>query len=328
MKIKLRIFIVVLTIIAALIICGVSILYRTSAASLKEEIYNHLATSAQSKANWISSYFEERRRDISNLAMISSVKQALKTGIFDFEKSSPSVEESRPDYLRCYKENCGYYDLFLITSDGNVSWTVAGESDRGTNLETGPYKDTSLAGVYREARKNGGIAISDYEYYEPSSEPAAFIAAPVYEENTLIGVVALQISTDQIDEIMRDRTGLGRTGETYLVGPDYLMRSNSRFFEESTILKQKVETENTRDCFANEAKGVEHTWHENIKIFPDYRGVRVLGTHIYIPELGWALLAEIDEKEALAPLRKLLWIFCCSRISFGICSLWVVGLAG
>ncbi len=121
--------------------------------------------------------------------------------------------------------------------------------------------------------------------------------------------MALHISTEQINEIMQERTGLGETGETYLVGQDFLMRSDSRFSEESTIMKQKVDTENTRHCFTYEAKRLEHSWREEVRVFPDYRGVKVLGTHVYIPQVRWALLAEIDEEEALAPLDKLLWCF-------------------
>ena len=42
-----------------------------------------------------------------------------------------------------------------------------------------------------------------------------------------MGAVAIQIPINQINQIMQERTGLGKTGETYLVGPDKLMRSDS-----------------------------------------------------------------------------------------------------
>jgi signal transduction histidine kinase len=120
---------------------------------------------------------------------------------------------------------------------------------------------------------------------------------------------------------MQERTGLGQTGETYLVGQDLFMRSDSRFFKESSLLKQKVDTENVRACFEHEAKRLTLSWRKEVKVSLDYRGISVLGTHAYIPETGWALLAEIDEsyipetgwallaeideREAFAPLAKL-----------------------
>jgi len=85
------------------------------------------------------------------------------------------------------------------------------------------------------------------------------------------------------------------------------MISPSRF-KEDVILKQKVDTINAKNCL--EHKGREHILgRKKIAVFPDYRGVNVLGTHVYIPEMRWGLLAEISEKEVLAPLGRIRLIF-------------------
>jgi len=74
-------------------------------------------------------------------------------------------------------------------------------------------------------------------------------------------------------------------------------------FGKDTVLKQKVDTINVRRCLMH--KGQPHLAGQEIAVFPDYRGVSVLGTHEYIPQMQWCLLAEINEKEALAPLAKI-----------------------
>jgi len=85
------------------------------------------------------------------------------------------------------------------------------------------------------------------------------------------------------------------------------MISPSRFVKD-TFLKQKVDTVNARLCMEHMNK--KHMpWNEMIMTFPDYRGINVLGTHVYLPKMQWGLMAEIDEKEALAPLRKLRLLF-------------------
>jgi methyl-accepting chemotaxis protein len=82
----------------------------------------------------------------------------------------------------------------------------------------------------------------------------------------------------------------------YLVGTDGLMRSNSRFSEETTVLKKRVDTEATRDAFS----GTTGT-----QIIDDYRGVPVLSayTPLNFGTVDWVLLVEIDKKEAFETIR-------------------------
>jgi methyl-accepting chemotaxis protein len=69
---------------------------------------------------------------------------------------------------------------------------------------------------------------SDFEIYYPSlNSPQKFIAAPMRHYVGVIGVVVFQVNTEQINKIMSERAGLGETGETYLVGSDNTMRSDS-----------------------------------------------------------------------------------------------------
>ncbi|MCH7517851.1 MAG: hypothetical protein IH964_02335, partial [Candidatus Dadabacteria bacterium] len=58
-------------------------------------------------------------------------------------------------------------------------------------------------------------------------------------------------SFELINEIMEDRTGLGETGETYLIGTDLLMRTDSWREQESRVLKMEVDTESTKQWLEN-----------------------------------------------------------------------------
>lgn len=297
--------------------CLMLLFYTAARGKLEDRIYEHLKTAADSKANWINHYFAERKEDTFVLAISPLVQHVFMAGTPGPKTKTYIEDRLWQKYLRDYKKIHGYYDLLLISPKGDVRWSVEGKSDLGTNLNTGPYKDTNLAELFRLVSSAAAttttydaVEISDYAYYPSSDGPAAFIAVPVYNGDTLIGVVALQISTRQINEIMQERTGLGQTGETYLVGQDLLMRSDSRFSKESTILKQKVDTIQSRLYLKEHIFGdVPAEIEETGITYPDYRGIKVLGVHDYIPHLGWALLTEINEKEAFAPLAKLK-VFC------------------
>ncbi|WP_417796397.1 bacteriohemerythrin [Terasakiella pusilla] len=196
----------------------------------------------------------------------------------------------------------GFYDIFLINEDGDVVYSVYKETDFGTNLKDGDWSKTDLAKVYREVENKplGTIAFSDIASYAPSGDkPASFMATPIYEEgNVFHGAVIVQMPIQRINKIMNSAVGMGKTGESYLVGGDYTMRSDSRFSKESTILKRKIETDAVKKALAGE-KGV--------MVAVDYQGVEVLSNYTPITFHGttWAAVTEIAMDEVDIPAFEL-----------------------
>lgn len=213
-----------------------------------------------------------------------------------------------------------YHDIYLCGPGGDVFYSFYKEEDFATNLVSGPWRDTDLGVVFRKARDSakGEIAISDFNRYEPSgSVPAAFAAGPVYgDDGGLLGVLIFQFVGQQVNEIMQFTAGMGETGETYLVGPDLLMRSDSRFSAESTILAKTVDTETVRRALAGES-GVE--------IADDYRGERAISAYglLGFQGLQWAVITEKDVQEVLRPAKRLRR----NLLLAGLASLAIVALA-
>ena len=217
----------------------------------------------------------------------------------------------------------GYYDFFLIGPEGDVFYTVLKERDFATNLLTGEWQASGLARAFRRAMADSEeqvVVTTDLAPYGPSSDaPAIFMARALRDEwGERLGVIAFQLPTDRIVEIMNFDAGMRRTGETYLVGEDHLMRSNSRFSSESTILRTSVDSPTVRRALGGES-GVDFT--------ADYRGVEVLSafSSTEVGETRWAVMAEIDREElyeiaaedrpAIAPLMLFLY-------GLGVWSLW------
>jgi len=135
----------------------------------------------------------------------------------------------------------GYYDIFLFDTDFNNVYTVFKEADFATNFAEGggPWADSDLGKVVRAAMagEEGQVFLSDFAAYGPSAgAPASFIASPVYDQNFLIGVIAFQMPTGRIGEVLDRTKGLGDSGETYLVGQDGLARNDSPKTEGSDVL--------------------------------------------------------------------------------------------
>jgi methyl-accepting chemotaxis protein len=211
--------------------------------------------------------------------------------------------ESIDDRVARFAAHHGYYDIFIINTRGDVLYTVAKEDGDHTNLVDGPYADSGLGRMFRDLMANGTqgqIVFEDFSNYGPSNnEPAAFIGSRVYSDNEWIGVYAVQIPSQTINEIMQFSSGMGETGETYLVGDDGLMRSDSRFSSESSILKTTVASPSVARALSGEV---------GIGIVDDYRGIPVYSAYQPFDFEGtrWAVLAEQDVAEVVAPAKDIL----------------------
>lgn len=134
-----------------------------------------------------------------------------------------------------------YLDALLLDARGNVVYSANKGVDLGTNVVTGPYRESGLRDAYRKALAANAVNfvwITDYQPYQPNLDtPTAWLVSPVGSKGTVEGVLALPLPSAKVNRIMtanRDwhAAGLGRTTETYLAGADELMRSDSRLFLE------------------------------------------------------------------------------------------------
>lgn len=219
----------------------------------------------------------------------------------------PHLKGEEKDFYQKYVEEYGYYDLFLINPDGYIFYTAAKESDYQTNILNGKYSDSNLGQLVRQVLESKDYGIVDFAPYAPSNgDPAAFIAKAMVHDGKVDMVVALQLPLDGINAIMTHREGMGESGETYLVGQDLLMRSDSYLDPVNhTVISSfrnpelgKVDTAAAHAALAGE---------RDSKIIIDYNGNPVLSayTPLQVGEVNWALLAEIDESEAFAAVNSL-----------------------
>ena len=203
--------------------------------------------------------------------------------------------------FRHFLKEFGYYDIFLVEPDnGQIVYSVYKETDFGTSLFNGPHRDSNLAKAVRRALllSEGDYAFEDYQRYTPSSNaPASFLASPIYLNGEVIGALAFQLPVDKITEIMSLNKGLGETGESMLLGPDGLMRSQSRLVEENTILSTSVESEAARLALAGQS-GAMKEMSDGIEYLTAY-------TELDLGEINWSLITRVTTEEALGAITKL-----------------------
>jgi len=229
---------------------------------LEERVLEHLRTTAQSRANHIEDFISEHKSQV----LIAATHQEL------------SNEE-----LREIKKISGsFYEIFVLDSNGKII-TSSEESHIGEDKSGDDY----FVNVIKEGYVKNAYYSETTKFY--------FIAISVPQgENILVAKIKL----DLLDEITRDRNGLGETGEVYFINKEGYMLSSSRF-KEGVILREKVDGQGARQCF--EPHGQEE-YHKAIE-YKDYRDISVYGVYYKINEFDWCVLVEIDKAEIQGKIR-------------------------
>jgi anti-anti-sigma regulatory factor/HAMP domain-containing protein len=146
------------------------------------------------------------------------------------------------------------------------------------------------------------IAITQPPYYtEGNADPLMIISRPLRDQRgQVVGTLAGQVNLDALGGIMRERTGLGDGGETYLVSQ-----------ENNYLLTPSRSPEYPLDR-AYHSLGIDQALRgENgAGVYQDYRTPQgyVVGVYRWVPELNAALLAEIDEDQAMQPFAEAAWL--------------------
>ena len=236
--------------------------------------------------------------------------------------------------MRTAAETLGFFDFLMVDPrTGRIIYSVDKESDFATSLRAGPYRNSNIASAAARCAQSpdpSATCLDDFAPYLPADgTPAAFIAAPVIDQGAVIGVLVAELSINELDDIVTGgrrwrHEGFGATGEAYLVGPDFLVRSNGRnFFERrdvyfselkaggasdedianirrygTPILHQHADTTATRAAIG----GVE-----GVGEIIGYRGIPTLASWgpVKIGGVNWALVVKIDSAEAFAPIYQL-----------------------
>ena len=252
------------------------------------------------------------------------------------------------DFFREIVTRFGFEDALLIDPQGNIVYSAYKGVDLGSNILTGPYRGGLLTDAYTKAMRSNDVdyvGVTDFGDYQPADEPTAWMVSPVGSESRIDGVLALQFPISKINKLMTmdkrwEESGMGKTGETFIVGPDDLMRSDSRLFLEDPqrfvgdVVKAGTPPDVAQDAIrqktttlvqpvATEATRLAQQGQRGTLITRDYLGHQTLQAYgpVDIPGLHWTVIATIDTSEAFAPVaaftRKL--VLSTAVIIFVVC---------
>ncbi|MEM1075007.1 MAG: methyl-accepting chemotaxis protein [Pseudomonadota bacterium] len=197
-----------------------------------------------------------------------------------------------------------YYDVLLFDTQGNLVYSVKKNQDFATNVLDGPFAQTNMSRVYRQAMALGAADPStfvDFEVYEPQGFiPAAFIARPIFnEQGTRLGVLAYQMPNDLLNQTGTSKKGLGPSADSFLVGSDRVMRTDSPQTEQNDMLAKVVDHPAISEALTGESRIFQEEGHA---------GQPVMGFAVPLSFLGteWVVVVQKDKAELYSGLWSVL----------------------
>ena len=289
---KLIVLVMIVSVIALSITAYLSFNYADQI--LKERQGDQLFGESRVRGDTLRLLFEsriEQNKILANDPMIRRLVTELnETPDDQFEKIRDEKRRSFLTQVQAFQTlvgfSIGFEDMKIISSNGNLLFSLG-------RVTSNNYLNDPLF--------EKGLSQSFVDFEPSSSGKKMIVVSPIFLHDSkkgdeAIGVIISRMRTAALDNILTNRSGLGETGEVYIVNDGFLMLSESRFIQD-VIFKQKVDTIPVQKCFR---EGKDH-----IGFYPDYRGITIYGSSYCAADLSFVLLAEIDEAEIVEPILVL-----------------------
>ncbi|MFH1118413.1 MAG: HAMP domain-containing protein [Bacteroidota bacterium] len=266
--------------IGSIVITGI-FSFITARKALLERTYDQLTSLRLARQMQIETFFSDRLRETAHYTTSPEAINLAKSLIAGQAFSTPVAGSISQSFLAS-----GYYSGILIL-DKSGKTLYENRQDKVSTDQTVISKENLFNNISSDA------FIIDYRLSSESGKICLLSAGPIKTKGNILAYFVLILKPGLIDDFMLNanpKNGLGYSGETYLVGSDYLMRSPSRFIS-NAVMKTYARTI-PAEMAQNNTEGITQS--------SDYRGIEVLSSFgkINIAGLDWVILAEIDYEEA------------------------------
>ncbi len=291
--------------------------FMNEKAAIRDTKDNLASINTLKKKN-IEEYFKMKRENLSvllaNPLTESAFTDFLRTYYATYNPQTLTFNAKSDDYIRNYNKYINYLtkyinsynfdDLYLLSvNEGAVLFSVNKKTELGNSLSALTYKNSSLVTIWKTVSKSRDIEIQDYSAYSSDlAKPYILIGSPVFRGDDMIGVIILQLSEKDVDNIVRDRSGLGSTGESFIAG---LNAERIPELRSSMILQkgQIGDQINGRHIDAVLKKGEAGsdiiTQKDGIDYITSYERLNIKG-------LRWGIISNVQKDEVLAQVTDLI----------------------
>ncbi|MEI8232829.1 MAG: ATP-binding protein [bacterium] len=306
MKFKLaqKILLLVEMMVVGFTIVGGVITYFVFQRSITDKLFAHLESVSALKEQSISNFIEEATTEVVYLERGSRTNSKMVEYLQSKEKSKELKASIAEDLLDISKEKNILSNIFILDAEGVVEISTSLE-DEGKIRADNSY--------YQKAKDK--TVVETFTYDMATKLPTLIIATPIKDENDqFLGMLVGHISIEAISNLMTERSGLGVTGETFIVNSANVVVTEL-LKEPNTSLKKTIFLPQVVKCLAGTSN-----YGNNI----DYHGDKVFGYWRFIPDINSCLIVKMDRSEAFVSIATSEIILAVSMLGLSL----IVGILG
>ena len=290
-----------ITVLVILIFAGVSS-YFIFGRVFEQQAYKQLESVSVLKTNTIKGFFDEIISEIEFFNNRRTVHPFLLRLLESNKMEDRNVIETRIADLLTYKKM--FSEIMILDKNGIVIFTSV-ESDEGKIRANEPYFLNAKSSTF----------LQNFYYDASLGKPVMAISTPITDDKGIfLGELVGRINVERINTLMVERSGLGTTGESFLVNGSNLAVTDL-LKESGSALKKTIYLPQIESCLEGKSAAFS---------LPDYHGDLVFGYYKWFPEMGSCLITKIDKSEATAELSGDLLVMLLILLSGGL----VMGLYG
>nr|WP_250564770.1 ATP-binding protein [Adonisia turfae] len=277
--------------------------YFSARETLKRSLYDRLSVAATLKEEELTQWFQTHRNDILLLARLPEIQTQTERLVSDMApppedtpqaepSSAPEIKKNARIKLASYLRNIitlkpDFAEVSIVADDGMVVFS--------TNKKLENTSQSLEANTTYFADGSGDI--TPIPYSSPTTGTTAItLATPILDAaKNRIGVLKVTLDLREVDALIQERTGLGKTGTTYLVG---------QIEEQNTFIVSDKDEESAGNI-SSFAIDAATSGESGAGLYQNYAGKPVIGVYRWLDSQNLALLAEINQREAFAPARAL-----------------------
>ena len=285
--------------------------------ALKESVFDRLNAVVTLKEDELNRWVNDQLRDMLFIAQIPLIK-AQGEALFNLSKSGTEYQAAH-NILSQYLDSIiadkpGLQEIFILNQDGKIIVST-NKAHVGEDRATENYFIRGRTLIFPASTFVQNVYISSV-----TDRPTMTIVVPFFgESGQRLGILVAHLYLERMNRIILNRTGLGESGETYLVDKSNRFVSEARFRSQQIEFPQGVHTTGIDAAIG----GID-----GAGLYLNYEGVPVIGVYRWLDDRDMALLAEMRQDEAFAPARRLAGtILLIGLISAGVLAVGVYLLA-
>ena len=279
--------------------------YVRSRDALQSSVIDRLKVATSLKEYQLNEWVVNQRKDVILLTQLPEIKTELTTLL--------TVSPTKPEYIAAYTRLNKFW-AEIIAIKPNLSSAIATTnggfvvySSEGDNL-VGKFRPLSDPTTFFTLQ-SANTVVPNFYLSTVTGKAQITFATPIFDrEEMRMGAISINLALQDIDNLIRERTGLGKTSATYLVGRAgkksvFISREESKAKTDS---KANNKLDN-KEIVEVKSDGIDLALakQDGYGLYNNYTGIPVVGVFRWSTSQNLAILAEINQDEAFEPANRL-----------------------